>query len=115
MTVNHDNLVSMTRNANSPNAKSRSPRPPKGRPDHWHLQDAKARFSELVRRVHSEGPQHVTVHGRDEVVVIAAKDFRLLKGDRTGRALVDAMQASPYRDINIEPKRGPLPVRRVRL
>jgi antitoxin (DNA-binding transcriptional repressor) of toxin-antitoxin stability system len=34
---------------------------------YWLLQDAKARFSELVRRVRSEGPQHVTVHGRDEV------------------------------------------------
>jgi prevent-host-death family protein len=34
------------------------------------LQDAKARFSELVRRVRSEGPQQVTVHGRDEVVII---------------------------------------------
>jgi hypothetical protein len=28
------------------------------------LQDAKARFSELVRKVRSDGPQHVTVHGR---------------------------------------------------
>src|ERR1700735_2063159 len=66
-------LVSMTRIAETPK------RPP-GR---WLLQDAKARFSELVRRVRSEGPQHVTVHGRDEVVVIAAEDFRRLKGDLT--------------------------------
>jgi prevent-host-death family protein len=44
----------------------------------WLLQDAKARSSELVRRVRSEGPQHVTVHGRDEVVVIAAEEFRRL-------------------------------------
>jgi len=44
--------------------------------DTWKLQDAKARFSELVRRVRSEGPQHVTVHGRDEVVVISAEEFR---------------------------------------
>jgi prevent-host-death family protein len=81
----------------------------------WLLQDAKARFSELVRRVHSEGPQHVTVHGRDEVVVIAADEFRRLKGERTGAALVAAMQASPYRDIDIEPTRAPSPVRDVTL
>jgi prevent-host-death family protein len=36
------------------------------------LQDAKARFSEWVRRVRSEGPQHATVHERDEVVVMSA-------------------------------------------
>jgi prevent-host-death family protein len=80
---------------------------------HWLLQDAKARFSELVRRVRSEGPQHVTVHGRDEVVVIAAEEFRRLKGDLTGQALVAAMQASPHRDIDIEPRRAPMPVRDV--
>jgi prevent-host-death family protein len=63
-------------------------------PVRWLLQDAKARFSELVRRVRSEGPQHVTVRGRDEVVVIAAEEFRRLKGDLTGEALIAAMQAS---------------------
>jgi prevent-host-death family protein len=85
------------------------------RPGHWLLQDAKARFSELVRRVRTEGPQHVTVHGRDEVVVIAAEEFRRLKGDLTGEALVAAMQASPYREMDIEPRRSRLPVRDVNL
>src|ERR1700733_1955179 len=78
-------------------------------------QDAKARFSELVRRVHSEGPQHVTVHGRQEVVVISAEEFRRLKGDQTGEALIAAMQTSPHRDIDIEPGRAAMPVREVSL
>ena len=85
------------------------------RPGHWLLADAKARFSELVRRVRSEGPQHVTVHGRDEVVVVAAEEFRRLKGERTGAALIAALQASPYRDIDIAPKRERMPVRDVKL
>jgi PHD/YefM family antitoxin component YafN of YafNO toxin-antitoxin module len=55
----------------------------------------------------------VTVHGRDEVVVISAEEFRRLKGDLTGEALIAAMQASPHRDIEIEPKRAPMPVRQV--
>jgi len=84
-------------------------------PGHWLLQDAKARFSELVRRVRSEGPQHVTVHGRDEVVVVSAEEFHQLKGDRSGDAFIAAMQASPYRDIDIEPQRTPMPVRGVDL
>jgi prevent-host-death family protein len=83
-------------------------------PDRWPLQDANAGFSELVRRVRSDGPQHVTVHGREEVVVVAA-EFRRLKGDRTGAALVAALQESPYRDIDLEPRRERLPVRDVRL
>jgi prevent-host-death family protein len=85
------------------------------RPRHWLLQDAKARFSELVRLVRSEGPQHVTVHGRDEVVVISAEEFRRLTGNLTGQALVDAIQASPHRDVEIEPRRSTMPVRDVSL
>src|SRR3984957_3374372 len=81
----------------------------------WLLQDAKARFSELVRRVHSEGPQHVTVHGKDEVVIISADEFRRLKGDLTGEVLIAAMQAGPHPDIDIEPRRTPMPAREVSL
>ena len=88
---------------------------PRVRSGHWVLQDAKARFSELVRLVRSEGPQHVTVHGRDEVVVIAAEEFRRLKGSSTGQALINALQASPHRDIEIAPARVPMPVRDVGL
>jgi prevent-host-death family protein len=95
--------------------KPRSRVRPRRQPGRWLLQDAKARFSELVRRVRSEGPQHVTVHGRDEVVVIAAEEFRRLKGDLTGEALIAAMQASPHRGIDIEPRRMPMSVREVSL
>jgi prevent-host-death family protein len=76
------------------------------------LQDAKARFSELGRRVRSEGPQYVTLHGREAVVVIGAEEFRRLKGDLTGQVLLAAMQASPHRDIDIEPRRSRMPVQR---
>jgi prevent-host-death family protein len=95
--------------------KSRASRPAKAKAGYWVLQDAKARFSELVRRVRSEGPQHVTVHGRDEVVVIAAEEFRRLKGEVTGKALIAAMQASPHREIDLAPERLVLPVRDVSL
>lgn len=98
---------------------SKAPRPRRRprdrRPGRWLLQDAKARFSELVRRVRAEGPQHVTVHGRDEVVIIAAEEFRRLKGDLSGEALVAVMRASPYRGIDIEPRRSRTPVRDVAL
>jgi prevent-host-death family protein len=108
----------MTRTSKSKLSKQQKPRRrlrSSRYPSYWPLQDAKARFSELVRRVRSEGPQHVTVHGRDEVVVIAAEEFRRLKGDRTGQALIAAMQASPHRDVDIEPRGVRMPVRDVAL
>ena len=93
---------------------SNSPKtgPPTSR---WPLQDAKARFSELVRKAHEEGPQHVTVHGRDSVVVMSEEAFRSLSGVRSGQLLVDLLAESPLRDVVIEhaPVRGP--VRNVKL
>ena len=91
---------------------SASLQPPVGR---WRLQDAKARFSELVRLAHSDGPQHVTLHGRDAVVVVDADEFRRLKGGRTGQLLIEALRASPRRDVEIEPRRSVMPVRDVSL
>jgi prevent-host-death family protein len=108
-----DILVSVTRI--SPPSKSRKSNAPKAPPGHWVLQDAKARFSELVRKVRSEGPQHVTVHGRDEVVVIAAEEFRRLTGEKSGQALIQAIQSSPHREIDIAPERHVMPVRGVAL
>jgi prevent-host-death family protein len=87
----------------------------RARPGQWQLQEAKARFSEVVRRAKQEGPQHVTVHGREEVVVIGADDFRRLAGERSGEALVDALQVSPHRSTSIEPPRLPMRVRNVDL
>ena len=84
-------------------------------PSTWPLQDAKARFSELVRRARSEGPQHVTVHGREEVVVVAADEFRRMKGGRTGQALIDALKDSPFPEIDLEPESFPMPVRVVEI
>ena len=52
---------------------------------------------------------------RDEVQVISAEESRPLRSNLTGRALIDALQASPCRDVEIEPTRSPLPVRDVEL
>jgi len=81
----------------------------------WSLQDAKACFSELVRRAKAEGPQHVTVHGREQVVVVGADEFRRLQGEQTGAALIAALQASPYRELDLAPSGEAMPVRDVTL
>jgi len=48
----------------------------------WQVQEAKQRFSELVRRTLDEGPQVVTRHGEEVVVVIAAEEYRRSRQDR---------------------------------
>jgi prevent-host-death family protein len=45
----------------------------------WQLQTAKQHFSELVERARTEGPQVVTKHGRDAVVVVSAEEYTRLR------------------------------------
>jgi antitoxin Phd len=44
----------------------------------WRLEEAKARFSEVVRRAHDQGPQYVTVRGKQAVAVIDAAELERL-------------------------------------
>ena len=81
----------------------------------WRLQDAKARFSELVRLANSDGPQHVSLHGRDAVVVVDAAEFKRLQGARTGELLIAALQAAPRGGVEVEARRAAMPVRAVKL
>jgi prevent-host-death family protein len=46
--------------------------------DHWQIQDAKQRFSEMIRAVASEGPQVITRHGEDVAVVVEIGEYRRL-------------------------------------
>lgn len=47
-------------------------------PDHWQIQDAKQRFSEMIRAVVHEGPQVITRHGEDVAVVVDISEYRRL-------------------------------------
>ena len=81
----------------------------------WPLQDAKARFSEVIRLAASAGPQHVSVRGEPAAVVLSAEAYRhlttkrpsivdhILDGEVWPDALVDAIndrRHGPDRDID---------------
>jgi len=66
----------------------------------WSLQNAKARFSELVNVCMENGPQMVTRHGRDTVVVISANEYRQRIAQPT--TLKDFLLSAPRVDLSIE-------------
>ena len=84
-------------------------------PSSWRLQDAKAQFSELVRRARQKGPQRVTVHGKDAVVVVDAVEWDRLRKPVSGRDLVEALANSPLKDVPIGRLSVKSPVRDVKL
>ena len=77
----------------------------------WRLQDAKARLSELVRHAQRRGPQRVTLHGRDTVVVVGADEFDRMQRPVSGRDLVAALADFPLADVIIERLTVKSPVR----
>ncbi len=79
----------------------------------WQLQEAKARFSELVRRAGDEGPQEITVRGKPEAVLLSAADFERLKKRKP--RFVEFMRSSPLKDVELELVRDKSPMREVGL
>ena len=72
----------------------------------WPLQDAKAHFSELVDAALTQGPQAVTRHGKNAVVVLSHHDFvRLSQANTT---LADALGGAPA-ELTFERDRTPIP------
>lgn len=70
----------------------------------WALQDAKARFSELVKRALMEGPQEVTRHGHPAVVVVPALDYFRLSQRR--ETLSQFFASAPRIELNIVRDQG---------
>ena len=80
-----------------------SPRPAMKRFRAWKLEDAKARFSEVVRLACADGPQRVTRRGVDAVVVIAARDLeRLLPAPASRRSLVEFLRNTALAEIVVD-------------
>jgi prevent-host-death family protein len=81
----------------------------------WRLQDAKAHLSEVVRQAQQRGPQRVTLHGRDAVVVVRAEEFDRMRRPISGRDIVAALATSPLAGVNFERMTVKSPVRDVSL
>lgn len=62
----------------------------------WKLEEAKAKFSELVRQARERGPQRVTVRGQDAVVVLAASDYARLAPGAAKPSLAALFADSPF-------------------
>jgi antitoxin Phd len=62
----------------------------------WKLEDAKAKFSEVVKLAERGAPQHVSVRGRPAVVVLAAADYARLATAATSPSLASLFADSPF-------------------
>lgn len=75
----------------------------------WTVAEAKAKFSELLHCVESDGPQKITRHGRTTAVVISGDEWER-KAQRQGN-LAEFLMNSPLRGSGLKETRvrGRLP------
>jgi antitoxin Phd len=69
----------------------------------WQIQEAKARFSEMVERALKEGPQTVTRHGEPVAVVVAADQYRRLR--TRGKSFKALLAAAPLEGVELRRSR----------
>ena len=71
----------------------------------WPVQDAKARFSEMLETCLNEGPQLITRRGADAAVLVPVKDWRRLK--RAAKPTLKQLLLADFArgDLNV-PERG---------
>jgi prevent-host-death family protein len=79
----------------------------------WQLQDAKNKFSKLVEKAQSEGPQFVTKHGKESVVVISMEEYQKMVKPKSN--LYQFIQASPLSETSIIIERDKSTARNIEL
>jgi len=65
----------------------------------WTVKEAKAKFSEVVDKARTHGPQTVTKNGKNAVVIVAAEEWAR-KTRRTGN-LAEFFAESPLRESGL--------------
>ena len=66
----------------------------------WQVQEAKQRFSEVLRAVETGGPQMITRHGREIAVIIDIHEYHRLRGRSV--SFMDYLHAEPHLDAALE-------------
>lgn len=79
----------------------------------WQLQEAKAQLSELVRLCSSEGPQVLTVRGKETAILISKEEYERIIGNKP--KFTDLMKQSPLRGVDLKLKRDKSKGRKVDL
>ncbi|MCL2649237.1 MAG: type II toxin-antitoxin system Phd/YefM family antitoxin [Phycisphaerales bacterium] len=99
LTAPHAPDFKLHRSGSKGKMRGRKPIPPKRSPAHptarWQLQDAKAKFSQLFDQAIADGPQTVTRHNKQAVIVLSQEDYDNLKHSRKSPSLVEAFLAMP--------------------
>lgn len=69
----------------------------------WQLQEAKNKLSEVVSRAQTEGPQMITVRGKEVAVVVSLDEYRRERAGKSEKekTLLEVLLNSPLRGSGV--------------
>lgn len=70
----------------------------------WQIQEAKAKFSELIDVVQEEGMQKITKNGEEVAIILSKNQFDELFEDK--HSLIDFFKKAPYPEIDLKIERS---------
>lgn len=70
----------------------------------WQIQEAKAKFSQLVNDANIKGHQTITKQGKAVAVILSKKEFDKMSQSKT--SLLNFFKAAPCQEIELEIKRS---------
>ncbi len=66
----------------------------------WQLQEAKAKFSKVINEAIQHGPQVITKHGVEKVLLISVEDYR--KINKPKQKLSTFFNSSPLNNVDLD-------------
>lgn len=97
----------MTRTPSTSPARAKAQKPAAAvRTPTWKLEDAKAKFSEVVRRAHDHGPQYITVRGKPTVAIVDIAELeRWMPAPPDKIPLVDFLESLDLKGLDLDRER----------
>lgn len=79
----------------------------------WPLQEARAHLREVVDGALEQGPQRITRHGKQAVIVVAESDWD--RGSNARRSFGELLADSPLSSADLPPRRPARAISRNRI
>jgi len=70
----------------------------------WTVAEAKAKFSEVIEKAKTAGPQKITRHGKDAVMVVSAEEWER-QAQPKKMSLGEFLLNSPLREVELDLER----------
>ncbi len=79
----------------------------------WQIQEAKAKFSQLIKETATSGYQTITKNGEPVAYIVSKEEFEIYL--KPQKSLLEVLDQCPYPEVNLDIKRSSDTIREIDL